>query len=226
MKVISNLNVLFFDMDGVIIDSRQSVESSLDEVFHSRGIPPLTDEEKNGLIGPPIAEVVAPIIATRGLMAKDVDLVVKEFRKIYNGHLDRTPLFEGIREVIEELSHLNSMAIVTSKPENQALQILEALGLQQYFSPIIGSNPVLSTSKISLLKKAINQLGVTNGMATWMIGDRFHDVEAAKQNQISSAGVLWGYGSETELITAGADLIFKKPSDLLRYFGEKRNCSK
>ena len=41
-----------------------------------------------------------------------------------------------------------------------------------------------------------------------MIGDREHDVIAAKQNQVGAAGVLWGYGDREELATAGADHIF------------------
>ena len=48
-----------------------------------------------------------------------------------------------------------------------------------------------------------------------MIGDRYHDVEGAQANNLKSAGVLWGYGSEEELRKAGADVIFAKPEELL-----------
>ena len=47
-----------------------------------------------------------------------------------------------------------------------------------------------------------------------MIGDRKHDILGARQNQLSSIGVLYGYGSAEELQNAGADALAKTPQDL------------
>ncbi len=51
-----------------------------------------------------------------------------------------------------------------------------------------------------------------------MVGDRNQDVDGAKANNLHSAGVLWGYGSEEELQTAGADYVLSKPADLMGLF--------
>lgn len=40
-----------------------------------------------------------------------------------------------------------------------------------------------------------------------MIGDRKHDIIGANYNEIASIGVLYGYGSETELTEVGATHI-------------------
>ncbi len=37
-----------------------------------------------------------------------------------------------------------------------------------------------------------------------MVGDRKHDIAAAHQHDLRAVGVLWGIGSEAELLTAGA----------------------
>jgi phosphoglycolate phosphatase len=37
-----------------------------------------------------------------------------------------------------------------------------------------------------------------------MIGDRLHDIIGAKNANIKSVGVIYGYGSEDELNNAGA----------------------
>ncbi|MEM5686416.1 HAD hydrolase-like protein [Bacillus cereus] len=42
-----------------------------------------------------------------------------------------------------------------------------------------------------------------------MIGDRKHDIIGANYNEIASIGVLYGYGSETELTEVGATHIAK-----------------
>jgi phosphoglycolate phosphatase len=47
-----------------------------------------------------------------------------------------------------------------------------------------------------------------------MIGDRAGDVVSARANDIRSIGVLWGYGSESELAGAGADVVCRSPAEL------------
>ncbi|MDB5404268.1 MAG: family hydrolase, partial [Rhodopila sp.] len=54
---------------------------------------------------------------------------------------------------------------------------------------------------------------------TTMVGDRLHDIHAARANGLRSIGVLWGYGCQAELQAAGADAIVASPAevvDLLR----------
>ena len=50
-----------------------------------------------------------------------------------------------------------------------------------------------------------------------MIGDRKHDVIGAKANGIDAVGVLYGYGSRSELTDAGAAFIADSPADIIRY---------
>ena len=49
-----------------------------------------------------------------------------------------------------------------------------------------------------------------------MIGDREHDIIGAKENSLKSIGVIYGYGDENELKTAGADYIASTPEDILK----------
>ena len=49
-----------------------------------------------------------------------------------------------------------------------------------------------------------------------MVGDRSYDILGAKSSEISSIGVLYGFGTEDELKKAGADYIAKTPDDILK----------
>ena len=53
-----------------------------------------------------------------------------------------------------------------------------------------------------------------NPATSIMIGDRKHDILGAKKAGLKSVGITWGYGSEEELRSAGADFIFFNPIDL------------
>ena len=46
-----------------------------------------------------------------------------------------------------------------------------------------------------------------------MIGDRKNDVAGAHKTGLECMGILWGYGSEEELRTAGADFIAHTPQE-------------
>ena len=52
-----------------------------------------------------------------------------------------------------------------------------------------------------------------------MIGDRAGDIVIARANRVRSIGVLWGYGSESELGAAGADGLCATPDDLTACLG-------
>ncbi|HSW92005.1 MAG TPA: HAD hydrolase-like protein [Candidatus Saccharimonadales bacterium] len=54
-----------------------------------------------------------------------------------------------------------------------------------------------------------------------MVGDRRHDIEAAKAHKINSIGVLWGYGDLRELQTEGATYTVNDTEELRRLLLKK-----
>jgi phosphoglycolate phosphatase len=47
-----------------------------------------------------------------------------------------------------------------------------------------------------------------------MIGDRFYDVDGAREHGIPTVGVLWGVGGEAELRAAGAEWLVARPDEI------------
>ena len=52
-----------------------------------------------------------------------------------------------------------------------------------------------------------------------MVGDRKYDVVGAHETGMECVGVLYGYGTQEELSTAGADRIVPTVGELARLFG-------
>ena len=48
-------------------------------------------------------------------------------------------------------------------------------------------------------------------------GDRKHDILGAKAHDLDSIGVLYGYGSRTELETAGATYLAETAEEILKF---------
>ena len=74
-------------------------------------------------------------------------------------------------------------------------------------------------TKTAVLKYLLEHVGEDAQGSAVMIGDRYHDIEGAKDVGIPSIGVLWGYGSREELTEAGADRIAKNMGDLCELIG-------
>ena len=110
------------------------------------------------------------------------------------------------------------IVLATSKPEEFAVRILEYFDLKKYFSVVAGASMDSSRSKKGdVIAYAISLCDGFNKDTAVMIGDRKHDIIGAKENGLKSIGVLYGYGDENELKTAGADYIVDTPEDILKF---------
>ena len=67
--------------------------------------------------------------------------------------------------------------------------------------------------KTTALRMIAGQEEVTNGNI--FIGDRYHDILGARQNQVNSIGVTYGSGTSAELIAAGATYLCNNPEEIV-----------
>ena len=213
--------VLFFDLDGTIADSGAGIHASLNEVFESRGHAPLTITELHMVVGPPLHESLPTLFAPRGISIDLVEEFIQAYRTIYKAkYLPRTQFNIGMKDVIEELHDHFYLAVVTAKPEPQALVAIDALGISDLFLTIVGPENDHPHPKSLLLERALREVTTSLGDSPnrahcWMIGDRHHDIEAGLHNETKTMGVLWGFGSSDELISAGAHVVVATPTELL-----------
>ena len=128
-------------------------------------------------------------------------------------------LYEGIVGLLDSLSgDGRSLFVATTKPDVYAKQIVEHFEIARYFNGVYG--PTLSgirKEKADLIAYLLDEENIFAANAV-MIGDRFYDIVGAKANDVTSIGVLWGYGSAAELTEAGADTLCESPKEVLELF--------
>jgi phosphoglycolate phosphatase len=106
------------------------------------------------------------------------------------------------------------MCIATSKRRDFADRVIDYLGLRGYVRNVYGAEPGGGLDRKQDLLAHILAVEHLDAAACVMLGDRLHDIEAAKANTIRSIGALWGYGGREELEHAGADAIAPTPGDV------------
>ena len=70
------------------------------------------------------------------------------------------------------------------------------------------------SSKEALINTCLNFFGNPDKSEVIMTGDRFYDIDGAKAVGVDSAGAVYGFGTEEELVNAGATYILNSPEDL------------
>lgn len=126
-------------------------------------------------------------------------------------------LYDGIPELLEVLKKNNKkIVLATSKPEVYARQILQYFKIDKYFDFAAGADfEETRVNKGDVIKYALQEANITDLSKVIMVGDREHDIIGAKENNIKSVGVLYGFGDVIELTQARAEYIVKDTEELL-----------
>lgn len=204
---------VLFDLDGVLVDSREPITSCMNEALVRHGLAPRPTEELVALVGPPIAQAFAVLTGA----ADDSALVaacVASYRERYaTVSISEARSFAGIPETVASLGSSFPLAVATSKPVAFAAPLLDVLGLSGAFDVLAGPDlRTVAESKATTIARALRELGGPEGAV--MIGDRCYDVAGAHANALPVIGVTWGLGSRAELIEAGATVIVDAPGEL------------
>jgi phosphoglycolate phosphatase len=201
---------LIFDLDGTISDPSVGIVRSINYALAHFGYAEISASDVSTYIGPPIDLTFKALANTQS--NDHILTLVAKFRERYAdiGYSENS-LYPGVAESLGALVERGvRLGLCTSKRVDFAERILTMFGLRGHFAFVSGGDVgIPKTAQLSRL--------LTDGFAgpgSTMIGDRAIDVVAGKANSLRGVGVLWGHGSESELLDAGADRILSTPGQL------------
>ncbi len=206
-----------FDLDGTLTDPSLGITNSIMHALRrmNRDVPPR--EELYRFIGPPLVPAFQNFL---GMTEEEANQAVVFYREYFSvtGLFENTP-YDGILDTLAAVKNAGlTLAVATSKPEKFAAQIIDHFGMSDAFTIVCGATMDSSRSKKGdVIAYTLEKLGISESEKphVLMIGDRFHDIDGAKENGLASAGVLWGFGDKAELTDAGADHIARTMDELI-----------
>lgn len=211
----NNFEYILFDLDGTITDSGEGITKSVQYALNSFDILVDNLEDLNKFIGPPLKDSFKRYY---NFDDEKAELGLKRYREYYaDKGIYENNLYDGIVELLDALVKNNKKIILaTSKPELYAKQILEYFKIDKYFDFVAGADfEETRVKKGDIIKYALEGAKISELSKVIMVGDREHDIIGAKENNIKSIGVLYGYGDVVELTQARAEYIVKTPNELL-----------
>lgn len=210
---------VLLDLDGTLADSEPGIIASLKWAFECEGFAVPSDEQARSVIGPPL-ELGLPAI---GIPDDALTRVIARYRERYEDTgLYEATLYDGVIDMLIALRERGYvLAIATAKPERSAVRVVAHLGLEPYFEVLVGATLTPERrAKAQVIAHTLERLGIPAelpdlGEFVIMVGDREHDVSGAMRHGIPCIGVTWGYGSEVELLSAGAVALAETPEDVV-----------
>lgn len=211
---------IVWDLDGTLVDSAPDLTTALNRTLDKRGFFTLPLEQVRQMIGNGVPKLVERGFNAVGIRpdAKQLELLVGIFVEEYRDcATEQTRPYPGIVEALEALKRSNMpMGVCTNKPEGFSRQILDGLGLSDYFACVIGGDTTHAKKPDPEPVRACLREMVSTPALSVMIGDSVHDIKAARAVGIPVGVVPWGYRS-TPVEEMGADFVLDEPMKLARW---------
>lgn len=215
MTTPANSNTLLLDLDGTLTDPADGIGRCIVHALDALQLPAPGIGRLRRWIGPPLRSSFAAWFEELDVDA-DPDTAVALYRERFasKGLFENT-LYPGILPALEALRAGGArLLLATSKPVVFARRIVVHFGLDSCLAEVYGSE--LSGTrgdKAELLAHIIERESL-DAKECIMLGDREHDMLAARYHGLWAVGVLWGYGSRRELLDSGAQWLLHEPKQL------------
>jgi len=192
------MDLLIFDLDGTLADSRQDLANAVNAMLEHLGMRSLANERVSSYVGNG-----APVLVRRALGEQASEDVFRQglafFMEYYAAHdLDFTTLYPGVRASLERFREAGKrMAVLTNKPIAMTRHILEGLGVAGHFFRLIGGDSLERKKPDPIGVEALMREAGADRARTVMVGDSAVDVATARNAGIACCGVTYGFQPES-----------------------------
>lgn len=223
------IKACIFDLDGTIADTIETITYYGNRALNKFGFSNIDSETYKLLVGDGYEILVKNMLNTLDVYSDGVYNEIKEFYHddYETDSLYKTVIYDGIDELLEFLKKNNiKKGVLTNKPQGAAVDVINHFFKENTFECISG---VSEGTKIKpdpeRLFKMMDDMGVERHEVLY-IGDTKTDMLTGRNGGVFNVGVLWGFRGEEELRTNGADIIVKKPSEIIDFICDKNNIKK
>jgi len=216
MKGARDVELLIFDLDGTLADTRADLTAAVNSALERLELRPLSVEQVCRFVGDGVQVLLGRALgpAHRELLDAGVQL----FREYYAEHLlDSTRLYPGVQDTLEHFRRKRK-AIITNKPLQFTERILRGLQIDRHFEVVLGGDSTVERKPHpEPAQKVLTITGIAARRGV-VVGDSPADIEMARRAGLYSVAVTYGLRSADELKATAPDLLLDDLRALRHHF--------
>ena len=208
------IRAVLFDLDGTLTDTLEDIADAMNRALRLNGLPEWPVEAYRYLVGDGAKKLAERAVRERQELALAVQ---REYQAYYETHTRiKTQPYAGVTEMLRALQSRGvPMAVFPNKPD------ADTKGVVSYFFPDICFTEIRGQVEAIPVKPdpagallTAEKLGVLPGEVLYL-GDTSTDMQCALNAGMHPVGALWGFRTEEELRTSGAEYVIRCPMDIL-----------
>ena len=180
------IKYVLFDFDGTLVDSKKIVFDVFNQLAERHKFKKVEEKDIDYLRKLPILDRCRYL----NIPIYKLPFWAKEFYNLYKKSAKTLNLFDGIKELLDELSSQGyGLAIISSNAEDIIKEVLIQNNID-YINKIYCSKDIFGKEKI--IKKFLLDSNLKNTQTIY-IGDELRDIIACKKSNVKIIWVEWGY---------------------------------
>ncbi|EJA3295494.1 phosphoglycolate phosphatase [Vibrio vulnificus] len=216
------IKLIAFDLDGTLLDSVPDLAVAADQATRAVGFPGVTELQVRDYVGNGADILIGRALSQSLTINPELsDELRTEARELFDDFYQQTGhklshLYPTVKETLKALHQAGfTLALVTNKPSKFVPDVLQQLGIADYFVDVLGGDsfPEKKPNPIALnwlMEK--HQIQPTEML---MVGDSKNDILAAKNAGCASFGLTYGYNHGEPISASKPDFVADSLAQLL-----------
>jgi phosphoglycolate phosphatase len=224
MAHFTNIRALAFDLDGTLVDSVPGLADAVDLALKAMQLPVAGASRVATWIGNG-ADIMVERALRWALERQPTAEELHEARTLFDKYYAETAeagttLFPHVAQTLEKLAAAGlPLALVTNKPTPFIAPLLRSLGIDQYFSLVIGGDDVVAKKPHPApLFLVLGKFGLLPEELLF-VGDSRNDILAAKAAGCPCVGMSFGYNYGEPIATSEPDIVLDDFIELMPALG-------
>ena len=187
-------DLIVFDLDGTLVETREDLALSVNHALEAEGLPSHPMETVVQFVGDGALKLVQRSVGA-DFPDETCQKVLAGFLEHYLGHCtDHAECYPGAIEILPMLAPAR-LCVLTNKPIEPTLKILDKLALRAHFEDVIGGDDDLGRKPNPAAILSLIAKSKTTPERTLLVGDTSVDVLTARNCGCKVAGVQFEFRS-------------------------------
>ena len=200
-----------FDLDGTLLDTVADLCTACNRMLSELGLPSRTETEIRGFVGSGAENLIECCLTREGAtpQAAEIGAALALFRRCYREENGRTAQpFPNVREGLNAWRATGlPLAVVTNKPMEFTMPLLEKTGLAEFFPVVVGGDSTpRKKPHPEPIWYACRQMGVPPE-TNLHLGDSINDARAARAAGSHVWLVPYGYTGDHPVSATDCDRL-------------------